>query len=259
MTPEIQMEALLKQLARQFVDELPERFEVIEDGIRVLFEQPQNTEAFLELFRRVHSLKGAGGTYDAMILTHICHHMENVLNEMKRDPKLYFQANFRFYLHQYLDWMHQVYERLRHGERNFADIESQLRRLDWERHQTRAVILLVEPSATLRKICLEALKNLPIDLTVCEDGYRALGLVLHRHFDLVISGMRLPSLSGPALAQAINSELGKGKRPYFVGLTTDAIDKSVVHPGIDHLLTREGSAFEFLQQTVEDVLTRKQS
>ncbi|MBK8973643.1 MAG: Hpt domain-containing protein [Hahellaceae bacterium] len=83
MAPEIQMEALLKQLARQFVDELPERLHAIEEGIRTLFEQPQDEEVFLELYRRVHSLKGAGGTYDAMILTHI-----------------------RFYLHQYLDWMH---------------------------------------------------------------------------------------------------------------------------------------------------------
>ena len=107
---------------------------------------------------------------------------------MKRDPKLYFQANFRFTCISI--WIGCIRSTSAFGTVNaiLPISRSQLRRLDWERHQTRAVILLVEPSATLRKICLEALKNLPIDLTVCEDGYRALGLVLHRHFDLVISG-----------------------------------------------------------------------
>lgn len=251
-----QIEALVEQLTRQFFDELPDRLQHLENCIHKLSEDPRQEDLFFELYRSVHSLKGAAGTYNAMIMTRICHHMENALNAFKEVSDTAAVNETVETLYRHLDWLHLAYNKIREGDRIFTEIEGQLAEFDRVRNQKRVVALIVEPSATLRQICVRSLSNLPVDITLCEDGYLALGLALNRQFDLVITGMRLPSLNANALAGAISTQSGGHQKPLVIALASSP-DNSPVPLGIDQVLTRDAKAFEQLQAIVQSMLKKK--
>ncbi len=255
--PSSQLEALMAQLSKQFYDELPERFDRLEQFVLTLQKHPHDEDTFLELYRQVHSLKGTAGTYDAMIITRICHHMENLLNECQQNLAFLGAESTINHLLQYLDWLHLAYEKILRGEKSFSDIESKLHALDSALHQTKLVALLVEPSSTLKQISIATLEAFPLDLTVADDGYQALGLVLHRQFDLVICGMELPTLNGEAFALAVGSQLAADHKPQIILLTSDS--KVVDVPGVDRVLPRSQRLIHELGELIDTCLKNKTS
>jgi chemotaxis protein histidine kinase CheA len=74
-------QALLASMREAFLDELPERCGHFDALILSLETSPDDREAFNELYRGVHSLKGSGGTHGLSIITTICHQLENLLSE----------------------------------------------------------------------------------------------------------------------------------------------------------------------------------
>ena len=67
--------ALLEQLKNSFVQSVPEKLDEIESYILNLSNTDSIEENFENLYRSIHSLKGAGGTYGFTAITTICHLM----------------------------------------------------------------------------------------------------------------------------------------------------------------------------------------
>jgi len=68
-------QALLEGMRADFLAELPERCDSFDESILALEKSPDDREAFNELYRGVHSLKGSGGTHGLSIITTLCHQL----------------------------------------------------------------------------------------------------------------------------------------------------------------------------------------
>ena len=61
-----------------FVGDLPDRCDLLEDCVLMFGQGDEDT--FDELFRHIHSLKGAGGTFGLPVITRICHQFESFVS-----------------------------------------------------------------------------------------------------------------------------------------------------------------------------------
>ena len=89
------------------------------------------------------------------------------------------------------------------GADTFVEVERELKALRRRLPGKRLAGLLVEIAKVNTLLYLNALRSLPMEFTVVDSGYVALGQVLQQKFDLLISGQSLPVLNGTALIAAV--------------------------------------------------------
>ncbi len=196
-------QALLAKMRDEFIGELLERCNNLDDLILMLEKFPQDTEAFNELYRGVHSLKGSGGTHGLSIITTICHQLENLLTDTA--SKNNFGASFATRALAFVDLLRKVEKQSGHDNQNFSAIEKDLEALRKSGLESRKSVLIVESSRLMVEVFKRALEVLPLQLTVEENGLTALSLLLHESFDLVIVGREIKGLNGIALMAAVRA------------------------------------------------------
>ena len=79
------------------------------------------------------------------------------------------------------------------------------RREDAEVHVAGARILLVEDDPRVRTATVGALEDLDYEPVACGSGAEAIELFQGEHFDLVISDVIMPEMSGPELIRHLKS------------------------------------------------------
>ncbi len=196
-------QALLGGMRADFLAELPERSDSFEGSILTLEKSPGDREAFNELYRGVHSLKGSGGTHGLSIITTICHQLENLLSETEARQE--FSTAFATRALAYVDLLRQVEPAARQAQPNFSAIVAELETLHRLRLQRRKAGLIAESSSVMTGLYQKALETLPLQLTVVDDGLTALARLLHEPFDFVIVGRELKELNGLALMIAVRA------------------------------------------------------
>ncbi len=202
-------QALLKGMREDFLAELPERCDSCDELILALERTPDDREAFNELYRGVHSLKGSGGTHGLSIITSLCHQLENLLSDA--DAKEDFGAAFASRALAYVDLLRQVETVAKQGKPDYSTIEAELETLRQLTLQRRKAGLIAESSTVMAGLCQKALEALPLQLTVASDGMTALAQLLHEPFDFVIVGRELKELNGIALMAALQAAQARNK------------------------------------------------
>lgn len=81
---------------------------------------------------------------------------------------------------------------------------------------SRARVLLVDDSAFFRKLIKHALGQLDLDPVIVDDGLQALELGRREVFDLVVTDLSLPGLSGDALVRQLKQVDGYAEVPFLV-------------------------------------------
>ena len=196
---------LLNQLRDEFVGEFPERCDALEECV-LAFEDGR-IGAFDDLYRRVHSLKGAGSQFGLTIVTSICHQFESFLSggNLSTDP-----LSISYAL-SYIDLLKRVAELLGHENISTHDIESELEELRKSSMPGRASVMLIEPSASRRKLCQGVLNQLGVRIVLQERGMLALERLLHEPFDLIVAARELPDLNTVALVAALRESNARNK------------------------------------------------
>ncbi len=215
-------EQLLRQLQANYLAELPERVSQLEQMAMGLGDEGDFTERFNEFYRKVHSLKGTAGTYGVHIVTKICHQLEERLNALSGTKP----ADMDVFLDgclAYIDIMTTATQMIVEGRADYTSIEAKLAALQDSdakaSDETRAASvkhlrgLLVESSKVNNALYLNALKSLPIDFTIIDDGYGSLQLLLEEHYDVLITGYETRGLNGAALIAAVR--LSEGVNQYI--------------------------------------------
>ena len=95
----------------------------------------------------------------------------------------------------------------------------------------KLVALVVDDSATQRKLLKLMLKKWNFDVVEAEDGEQALAILKDREIDFVISDWVMPGLSGPELCRAVRA-LDQSRYTYFMLLTSKTA-KEEVASGLD--------------------------
>jgi CheY-like chemotaxis protein/HPt (histidine-containing phosphotransfer) domain-containing protein len=195
------LQKMLLQLRNTFLEDMPEKFDLLENLLLEIEKNGADSEVFNESYRIVHSLKGSGGTHGLHIITTICHQLEDLLNTTDGGAK--FTPKHISISLKYVDLLRLATERIHAGDENFPLIEKRLGELRQKLAPEHFSVLLVDNSKLLTNICLQALSGLPVHTVVMHDGLQALTRVLSEHFDLLVTSNEVPRLNGFALIAAI--------------------------------------------------------
>lgn len=244
-------QALLARMREEFLAELPERCNRLDDLTLILENSPDERNAFDELFRGVHSLKGSGGTHGLSIITTICHQLENLLTET--DAKHGFGSAFATISLAYIDLLRRAEESARQPNPNFAAIESALDTLRQSGLQSRKSGLIAESSPMMAAMYQQLLAEFPVQLTLVENGLSALERLLHEHYDFVIVGRELKELNGIAMIVALRSSQVRNQLIPAV-LVSSKLDSVPDYAGFKATILRDKNMADNLLAAVQGVL-----
>lgn len=238
--------ALLRQ---GFLNELPERINALEDLVLQLRDKTYYLDTFDELYRRVHSLKGSGGTYAMPAITQVCHTLEDWLTShpqaMKED-----ELNHALAL---VDLLHQCYASYSTGGDDISGIVQQLSQLKQPKKQPH--IMLVESSRLASEVYLSLLKPITSDITIIDSGYKALGELLHVKHDLLIVSKEGKDLNGIAMIAALRYSDASNRHIRAVLLTSNPSLKVDESLRIDAIITKNQQLDTELTETLNTLLS----
>lgn len=188
---------LLAEMQADFVDELPDRCNRLEEGVMAL--EGKAAGAFDELYRQIHSLKGSGGMFGIPVITTVCHQFESFISETnKRFDRMAGSKALA-----YVDLLRRTIAPRGRDASGVTAIEQALELLRVDSLSGKASVLLVEPSDTLRRLYRDVFAGKPMQLVMMEGGMAALERMLHEPFDLLVISRELPDLNAIAVVAAL--------------------------------------------------------
>ena len=244
-------QTLLATMRNEFLGELPERCDRCDELILTLERSPLDHEAFNDLFRGVHSLKGSGGTHGLGIITTICHQLENLLTET--NERRGFDATFATRALAYVDLLRQVATIAHLDKPDYSAIENELDRLRQLALQSRKAGLIVESSTMMSGLYQKALEKLPLQLTLADNGLSALDRLLREPFDFVIVGGELKDLNGIALMAALRASNKQNQNIPAILVSSQRV-KIPEHVRFNASISRDQNLARNLLATVQTVL-----
>ncbi len=231
-----EFQALLARMRADFLHELPERCDRFEQGVFALHANPTDEEAFQDLYRAVHSLKGLGGTHGLGVVTAICHHLENQLTESRERGAL--GDVFVSRALALVDLLRRVAREAHDPKADLGGIEAVLETLRRQELESRKAGLIAESSTMMAEFCRQALSGLPVQLTVEPSGLAALDLLLREPFDFLVVGRELNDLNGVALGAALRASRTRNQDIPAI-LVTSNPQGVPAHAGFTRVLARD--------------------
>lgn len=195
--------AVLEKLRQNFVSELPEKIDEIEEHVLACVEGADFEAEFQEAYRKVHSLKGTGGTFGVSILTSICHQLEDVLALWEKES-FGVAGKQQARCLDYIDLLRQASDILIERVEDFASISERLRALQEDDFKGKLRVLLVDSSRTTREICKQTISAYNAEVVEMTDGYESLRRLLHERFDVLITGKEIGLLNGHMLISVVS-------------------------------------------------------
>ncbi|MDH5231388.1 MAG: Hpt domain-containing protein [Gammaproteobacteria bacterium] len=247
----VDLDEMLNQLKQSFLSELPERCDQIESHI-LQYSETHNHNDFQEAYRKVHSLKGSGGTYGVGIISTICHQLEDLLSELNEQRQDYDNEKFIDHCLAYVDLARQAAQFALNDSDNFEAIEQQLEKLRNEQTKNELLGIIIESSSTLAQVCTSALKGLPVKIISINDGLLALKRLLEEKFDFVIiGGKSLKGLNGKALVAAIRCSESINKDINIIAIRSSDNSNDFLNEAKPNMvLMKDKSLADQLKQTI---------
>ncbi len=119
-----------EEILQDFLIEAFELIEQLDQDLVELETRPDDLDLLNRIFRVAHTIKGASSFLNFDVLTHLTHHMENLLN-MARHGDLVIDANVMDVILESIDLMKALLVRIRdHGEDSGLDVSECVVRLD---------------------------------------------------------------------------------------------------------------------------------
>ncbi len=247
-----QVQKLLLQLRNDYINELLSQCDEIENLVLAL--ETSLSENYEELYRRVHSMKGSAGTHGLAIISSICHHFEEQLNglEAQGGPG----ARTTDLLLHYVDLIRKARKALVTGEHDVSGIEKELEQIRHRALENQYPVMLVESSGYVKLLCVESLKNLPLNITLEDDGLNALGLLLRNRYSLLITTHEAKTLNGTALISALRASDSVNKNIVTVMLTS----RDALHGGAevkpDYVVSKNTTLADSLPRLVKQIVSQ---
>ncbi len=111
-------------------------------------------------------------------------------------------------------------------------------------------ILVVDDQQTMRGLARQCLKRLGVvDVTLAAAGDQALDAMMTKKFDVVISDLNMPGLTGVELARKIKEHPVFRSIPVFLA-TSDAYRDQAVEGAVDHFVAKPFSVAD-MREAIE--------
>ncbi len=210
------LELLLAELKAEFLDELPQRCNDLEDAVLAL--EGRQKGAFDELYRQVHSLKGSGGGVGLQIITSICHQFESFLS----DADGQFDRKTTSVALAYVDLLRKPIQSSGREPAGIAAIEQVLDQMREASLSGRYTILVVEPAKTVRALYQKELPDAKTRVQALTTGIGALERLLQEPFDMLIISRELPDLNALAVVAAMRESRSRNSAIPVIMVSSNA-------------------------------------
>jgi len=244
---------LLEQLKEAFLSELPEQCQQLSRLVLSLAQQPENHDVYEELYRGIHSLKGTAGTHGLHIISQICHHFEDLLGTLD-DESTQIDNPFTDTCLSYIDLIQDAVKIAQNCSTDFTAIEDELERIRESLNKNNYRGLIVEPSSMMTLMYKDALSSLPVQLSLLDNGLKALEHLLLEKFDFLILGKELKLLNGAALISALRASDSINSNIATIMVTTDDKKNIPDYQRPDYLIKRDTQLTSSLLKTVQSVI-----
>lgn len=249
MTSDNPVQALLEQLKNEFISELPGRISEIE---RLILELKES-DNYEEIYRLVHSLKGAGGTHGIQIISVICHQLENHLETQHSSGNQQSDLSIDHSL-KYLDLLSKTHEQVAAQNYQFGHIEKRLNEISDASSPAPFTALVIESSKLQTDLIKQSLSHLPLSIHTSDNGLKALEELLHKKYDLVITSMEIAELNGEAVISAMRLSKGINKDTRSILLTSNTGKQPNRYSDPDLIVSRSTQFSSELAKTAEQLL-----
>lgn len=263
----VEMNEMLAKLRAKYVEELPDKLDRIEDVAMDISQGKDREGNQLELYRRVHSLKGSAGSYGVPIVSAICHRFEDRISEDQEDVT----EGDRSFIDDalaYIDLLREAGKQVAAGQENLAGTEAKLAALASHTPPeapnvegaapARVSILLVDDIKTTAMMLRAACKEDAVDLARSDTDIDALDRMMAERFDVVICGLGGGRIGGLGLIAALKLSRGASRDAATVLLTADPLTVPKTTPGPDKVLTRGPDMLVELKTLVDAVRANKE-
>lgn len=231
------IENILQELKGNYLSELPEKIQLIESLILNL-QKDKDIDDFRELYRHIHSQKGTAGTHGLAFMTAICHQFEDELSDIGENLDLITEPHTKNWL-AYLDLFAEVAEHVGQGNEDTSQFENILKKLRNSISKTTYSCMLVDSKSATVNIITEVLRAYSINTTVVNDGYEGLGRLLVDKFDMLICGLKVSSLTGLGLINAIKLSDSINNKIPSVLITSSSFDRTVRKTDPDYVIKKD--------------------
>ncbi len=241
---------LLAEMQADFVDELPDRCNRLEEGVMAL--ESKQPGAFDELYRQIHSLKGSGGMFGIAIITTVCHQFESFISENRQG----FARKSASTALAYVDLLRQTVSPTGRDAGGVHAIEQALEHMRVDSLYGRASVLLVKPSDTLRKLYIDLFSGQPIQTVLMQSGLATLERMLHAPFDLLVISRELPDLNAIAVVAALRESRCRNSNIPIILVSSNPAPVPP-HLGISAIVRRDTKLLPTLSRHVIDALANR--
>lgn len=241
--------ALMLQMTSSFLHELPEKCHQLE-ALLLKLEDPATNHpvVFDELYRKVHSLKGTGGTLGMPIVSSICHALENLLTTAHGK----YAPPFADDSLRYVDLLLQVPEASERGD--FAPLQAALEALADAVGELS--VLVIEPSKTFAHSYRKVLQEHHARETHVTTGMKALEMLLLEKFDAIITARHLSDISTFGVLCGIHYSDNRNRTTPTIVLTSDTTNIPSCIP-LDHVVKRDGQMLENIGKVLRGIQRQK--
>lgn len=249
---------MLAELRKTFLGDLPSRIEEIESLILELGKGENFTENFETLYRHVHSIKGSAGTHGLQIISTVCHSFEDEVVKVEGNHSLMTNEAVTSWL-GFIDLLRNTIDLINGGAEDFSEIEAELDKLRNKGSERKYSGLLVFAPGLQQQMCLSAFADFPVNMAFAENGYEAMGRLLHEKFDFVISNMELRDLNGFALISALRlSKVGNHNIPAVL-LTSKEFKSFGRGSDPSYVIQKDANLMASISQTTEKIIKTLQN
>jgi HPt (histidine-containing phosphotransfer) domain-containing protein len=191
---------LLALLRADFIDSLTQQCFELEQLILSLSTGNSLNGSFDQLFRLVHSLKGAGGTHGLPLISSICHLFED--NLILSSKQKNFGKSFVTNSLALVDLMRLVAA----DDSSYAgQIAETLETCRLAVHRHYCSVMVLDSSKVIPMLLENLFLTMPVQVSMMVDGLQALNRLLYESFDVLIVSNSLRSLNGLALISALRA------------------------------------------------------
>lgn len=244
---------MLAGLRLNYLQDLPVQIDEIEESLLHIERAGFDLDLVHDLFRRVHSLKGSGGTYELHAVCDVCQAFEDFMSDSLQ-KKQFTQFPFIDFALRYIDILRRVCGAYLKQDQPDRDSALLLQQLRLEVSDQPYSVLIVENSDVVVGMLRESLLNYGYRIEVAQDGYSALGRLLTEPFTLVITALETKRLNGIATISALQKNQSRTNKTTSILLTSSEI-KPEQHDADFALVKNTQLKHNFLQ-VLDDIKER---
>ena len=209
-------DAEFEALRKEYLEELLQTTDELEEIILKLESESDKSLVFKNILRKVHSVKGAAGSYGFPVISTVCHLFEDHIRVCMEQNKTNTEV-----VSELLDFHAKLMQALKGyksgNNQELLELQNSLTKSPVDNSEIKEIrVLVVEPAATVARVIKNAFDPQSAKVSVAKNGYDALGRLLNEEFDLILSSYQLPLMDGMTLLQTIKLNQGKNKETKFV-------------------------------------------